>query len=120
MSREPRYQVDIVVNYETRDLFLGSRVTNLSRGGLFIRTDNPLPIQTELDLHFHLPDEPGTVDARGRVVWNYDIPQNGCQMVFGMGIRFVGLAPEQRTRLEASLQRLAGGSSEGPRAQRPA
>jgi type IV pilus assembly protein PilZ len=120
VPREPRYQVDIVVNYETREFFLGSRVTNISRGGMFIRTDHPLPIQTELELHFHLPDEPGTVDARGRVIWTYDVPRNGCGVVSGMGIKFVGLAPEERSRLEASLRRLGGGASEGVQPQRHA
>jgi uncharacterized protein (TIGR02266 family) len=120
MAREARYQVDIVVNYETRDLFLGSRVTNISCGGLFIRTDDPLPIQTELDLQLHLPGEPDTVRARGRVIWNYDMPRNGCRLVSGMGIKFVGLMPEQRARLEASLQRLSGADREGLPAQRRA
>lgn len=107
-SRDPRYQVDIPVDYETRDLFLGSRVTNISRGGLFIRTENPLPIQTEVDLSFHLPDENATIQARGRVVWNYDVPRNSFHVVSGMGIKFIDLSAEQRARLETSLQRLSG------------
>jgi uncharacterized protein (TIGR02266 family) len=113
-SRDPRYQVDIPIDYETRDMFLGSRVTNISRGGLFIRTDNPLPIQTEVDLAFHLPDDDGTIQARGRVVWNYDVPRNSFHVVSGMGIKFIDLSAEQRARLETSLKRLAGGTRTMP------
>ena len=110
-SRDPRYQVDIPVDYETRDLFLGSRVTNISRGGLFIRTDNPLPVQTEVSLSLHLPEDEAVIQARGRVVWNYDVPRNSFHVVSGMGIKFVDLPPEQMTRIEMSLKRLGNGSS---------
>ena len=117
-SRDPRYQVDIPIDYETRDMFLGSRVTNISRGGLFIRTDNPLPIQTEVDLSFHLPDQDGTIQARGRVVWNYDVPRDSFHVVSGMGIKFIDLSAEQRTRLETSLKRLASGTRTMPSSAR--
>jgi type IV pilus assembly protein PilZ len=112
-SRDPRYQVDIPVDYETRDLFLGSRVTNISRGGLFIRTDNPLPVQTEVSLSLHLPQNEGVIQARGRVVWNYDVPRNSFHVVSGMGIKFIDLSSEQRNRIESSLKRLGNGSGHG-------
>jgi type IV pilus assembly protein PilZ len=108
-SRDPRYQVDIPVDYETRDLFLGSRVTNISRGGLFIRTDNPLPVQTEVNLSLHLPEDDRVIQARGRVVWNYDVPRNSFHVVSGMGIKFIDLSADQMTRIEMSLKRLGNG-----------
>jgi type IV pilus assembly protein PilZ len=108
-SRDPRYQVDIPVDYETRDLFLGSRVTNISRGGLFIRTDNPLPVQTEVNLSLHLPEDDRVIQARGRVVWNYDVPRNSFHVVSGMGIKFIDLSADQMTRIETSLKRLGNG-----------
>jgi type IV pilus assembly protein PilZ len=109
-SRDPRYQVDIPVDYETRDLFLGSRVTNISRGGLFIRTDNPLPVQTEVNLSLHLPEDNRVIEARGRVVWNYDVPRNSFHVVSGMGIKFVDMTADQLTSIESSLKRLGNGS----------
>jgi type IV pilus assembly protein PilZ len=112
-SRDPRYQVDIPVDYETRDLFLGSRVTNISRGGLFIRTDNPLPVQTEVSLSLHLPQDEGVIQARGRVVWNYDVPKNSFHVVSGMGIKFIDLTSDQRARIEMSLKRMGNGSGKG-------
>ena len=112
-SRDPRYQVDIPVDYETRDLFLGSRVTNISRGGLFIRTENPLPVQTEVALSLHLPEDDRVIQARGRVVWNYDVPRDSFHVVSGMGIKFVDLPAEQMTRIEMSLKRLGNGASHG-------
>jgi type IV pilus assembly protein PilZ len=112
-SRDARYQVDIPVDYETRDLFLGSRVTNISRGGLFIRTDNPLPVQTEVSLSLHLPQDEGVIQARGRVVWNYDVPRNSFHVVSGMGIKFIDLSSDQRSRIESSLKRMGNGSGHG-------
>jgi type IV pilus assembly protein PilZ len=112
-SRDARYQVDIPVDYETRDLFLGSRVTNISRGGIFIRTDNPLPVQTEVSLSLHIPEDDSVIEARGRVVWNYDVPRDSFHVVSGMGIKFIDLSSDQRTRIESSLKRLGNGSGNG-------
>jgi hypothetical protein len=51
------------------------------------------------------------------VIWNYDVPRNGCNVVSGMGIKFIGLSPEKRARLESTLQRLETGARSG--ASRP-
>jgi uncharacterized protein (TIGR02266 family) len=108
-SREPRYSVSINVDYSTRDMFLASRVTNLSRGGLFIESRHPLPIQSEIDLTFTLPEFQITICAKGRVVWNYDMRKGTHRLITGSGIRFTDISPEHRMILEAYLEKLARG-----------
>ncbi len=94
-----RYPVDLRVDCTTRDAFLANRVSNLSKGGLFIATDKPLPVQSELDLVFTLKEEDARIRARGRVIWNYDIRQGTSRVIPGMGIKFIDMSPDDSRKL---------------------
>ena len=106
-SRDPRFSVTINVDFSTKDMFLASRVTNLSRGGLFIESRQPLPIQSEIDLTFTLPEFQITISAKGRVAWNFDMKKGTQRLITGSGIRFTDIAPEHRMILEAYLEKLS-------------
>ena len=105
-DREPRYRVDIRVDCSTKDLFLANRMTNISRGGFFIEAN--LPLDSEIDLRFTIPESQGAIDAKGRVIWNYDMRKNSARLVSGSGIKFTEIALEDRRRLEDYLYSLAG------------
>jgi len=107
VPRPDRYRVDIPVNCSTRDLFLSNRVTNISRGGMFIESPHPLPLQAEVELAFTLPDDGARIQATGRVIWNYDVAKGTSRIVPGSGIKFTDMSPEDRTRLEDCLARLS-------------
>jgi uncharacterized protein (TIGR02266 family) len=94
-----RYPVNLPVDYSTRDAFLANRVSNLSQGGMFIATDSPLPVQSELDLVLSLNGDGEQIRARGRVIWNYDIRKGTSRVIPGMGIKFVDLSPDDSRRL---------------------
>ncbi len=102
--RVPRYNVAIEVNCSTRDLFVANRITNISRGGVFI--EKVLPLDADVDLSFSLPGPNVTIGAKGRVVWTYDIRKDSFHLVQGSGIRFVGMPAEERLVLEDYLQKL--------------
>jgi hypothetical protein len=70
---------------------------DVSLGGLFIETSEPLPINTEVNLRFHLNSDDPVVIALGRVC--YQVPK------IGMGIEFVELSPDDRKRIEAYVAR---------------
>jgi uncharacterized protein (TIGR02266 family) len=110
--REPRYHVDIRVDEQTSSMFTAGRVTNISRGGLFMETPTPLPIQSKIDLALQLPEIRTVLNLHGRVVWTYDIRRSTSQIMTGTGIKFEDMTPEQHKVLENYLMRLA------PRAMR--
>ncbi len=113
--RPGRYRVDIPVDCSTRGAFISNRVTNISRGGLFIQSSDPLPLQAEVDLALRLPETGVTIQATGRVIWNYDVEKGSSRIVPGSGIKFIDLSPENKARLEACLARLAAVASPEPR-----
>ena len=102
-----RYVVSLPVNCSTRDAFLASQVTNLSRGGLFIEGPQTLPVGTEVSLLLGLPEPAAAIRARGRVVWHFDIRKGSVRVVPGMGIKFVDLSAEQERQIADVLRSAA-------------
>lgn len=99
----PRYEVSIPVDCSTRDVFVSSQFCNISRGGMFIRSDTPLPLDAEVAVVLRLPGPGRSIRARGRVVWNYDMVKGTTRIVPGSGIRFVDMAAEDLETLEGFL-----------------
>jgi uncharacterized protein (TIGR02266 family) len=114
LLRVPRYSVAIRVDCATRDLFMANRITNISRGGVFI--EKVLPLDAEVELSFTLPGSDVTIGAKGRVVWTYDIRKDSFHLVEGSGIRFVGMPAEERLILEDYLRTL---TPTPPKRERP-
>ena len=104
--REPRYSVDIMVDETTSQMFTAGRVTNISRGGLFIETSEPLPLQSLVELALQLPQITAVLTVRGRVVWTYDVNRSTSRLMTGCGIKFEDMSAEQRQVLETYLARV--------------
>src|SRR5580765_2322504 len=54
-----RVLVDIEVDYKADETFLFAYITDISAMGIFVRTNNPEPIGTKLNLCFRMPKELG-------------------------------------------------------------
>jgi type IV pilus assembly protein PilZ len=65
--------------------------------GIFIRTDEPLPVGTELNLRFG-PDGK-ELELAGEVVWINPVRIGGDNINPGMGVRFLELTPDQREQV---------------------
>lgn len=87
---------------------------NLSRGGMFLITKNPLPENTELRLRFKLPADAAAVDTLARVLWvREESPDPGKPP--GMGVKFVDCSAADRQRLHQFLETWDGPSeNSGP------
>ena len=103
--RADRLQHELLVAYRTVDGFITDWAVNISRGGIFINTRNPLAVGTTVRLIISLPDTAFPFDLSGKVirVSEFDNPSN---QVPGMGIEFVDVDDEKRSRLERFVERL--------------
>ena len=81
-----RVAVSLKVSYPSKGDLQRDLVTDLSPGGLFIRTSKPLDIGTEIDLEVTLAAEDPPINVRGKVVW---LRSTGAKE--GMGIQFTGI-----------------------------
>jgi hypothetical protein len=73
-----------------------SRVANLALGGLYIRTTEPPPPGTFIQLLFDVP----TGEVRARAIVQRSKPKEG------MGVKIVAMQQEDRSRFARWLQRL--------------
>ena len=88
----------IAVDYSSGDNFLFSYLSNISEMGIFIRTDDPLPIGTELKLRFGevSMNGSGPLQLTGIVTWINPVREPGASPHAGMGVKFLELSKEQR------------------------
>ncbi len=94
-----RVLVNFEVDYQCDDTFLYAYITDLSAMGIFIRTSNPHPAGTRLNLHFTPPGGP-PIDVEGQVMWVNPLrPGRTDNLNPGMGVQFVDLTPPQREQL---------------------
>lgn len=87
-----------------RPCFRASRDTchNLSRGGLFVRTEDALTPGRRVLLEVELPGG-GAFEAVGRVAWCRIAPGRLGKKDLGAGIEFLGGSLDQLLRLEEFL-----------------
>jgi uncharacterized protein (TIGR02266 family) len=91
IRQDDRYPVRLRVDCTSRDAFTAGYATNLSRGGLFIASEKPLPPDSALELTLVLPSS-ARIRALGRVVWDRDPRKSTCPLTPGMGVKFLSLS----------------------------
>jgi uncharacterized protein (TIGR02266 family) len=84
------------VRYGTgQQQLLSNYSVNISTGGLFLETDDPLPVDTPLALEFTLPNRQLSICCTGRVAWvNHPVLLHKPDMASGMGVQFIDLRLE--------------------------
>lgn len=92
-------RVRVEIRYDAERL--QTETLDLSPGGVFLRTPDPIPIGTKLDLHIDLGDGGAVIRSVGRVAWNcYSGPKKG------VGAELTSLDDEAQARLEAYVARV--------------
>lgn len=78
---------------------------DLSRGGVFIETDNPLPAGSRFLMHFDVPGkEPRSIEAEAEVAWVMRVEDSSADLPPGMGVRFTDLRDEDGEAIDAYLR----------------
>ena len=92
---DPRAAVEVEVHYRTVQEFTAAYGQNISGGGIFIRTRQALPLNSEVVIRFTLPGIAHTILVQGLVVWSSPVVVPGA-LGFGIGIKFLDLEAEAR------------------------
>jgi len=98
VRHEQRKPVKVFINYRTIDQFFSEMGTNLSTGGVFVKSTNPLPVGTEIKISFNIPQFGCYLESIGVVV------HNGTAENPGMGIKFKGLSERAKKLLQDVLE----------------
>lgn len=99
-------RVTINREFQSIDELIREYVTNISRSGAFIRSDNPLPVGTVVNLRFSvILEELETVEGLGKVVRVSDDPP-------GMGVVFIELTSISQNLIARIMTRAEGRGGE--------
>jgi uncharacterized protein (TIGR02266 family) len=105
LERRQDLRANVVIAVEVRDTrgFSLHSTRDISRGGLYFDRAIPHPVGARVQLSFTLPGEIKAIRCDGEVV---NVPD---KKGYGMGIRFLDIAPADAERLEAFARELLEG-----------
>ena len=88
----PRYSISIKVTFQSKEHFLEEYAKDISKGGLFVATDKPLPLESKIELILSLPEINNEVKIIAEVVHVFGSEQAKLldnKRVPGMGVQFL-------------------------------
>lgn len=102
----PRESIELVVRYQRLNAFFADYVKNISRGGTFVATAEPLPQDTEFVFSLGVPQMEEPIQLRAKVMWVTSPEEASNANPAGMGIQFQYRDAEERGRLEQQIEQL--------------
>jgi uncharacterized protein (TIGR02266 family) len=98
-----RAELMVQIDYSTVDEIFSEFTRDINEGGLFIETDKPKPVGTEIALYFNLPGGEGGIETTGRVVRTTSA---GPGAAAGMGVEFDELTSNNRAKIDKLVREL--------------
>ena len=89
---------DLEVDVEGENVVYTGLIKDISTGGVFIATREPLPTGTVMSLRFSFPNLPEAVRVNSRVQWVRDHFSESSRAT-GMGVQFLDLPEHIRARM---------------------
>jgi uncharacterized protein (TIGR02266 family) len=93
-----------LIKYRSADQFFSDYIQNISRGGIFVPTQQPLPDNTLLQISFSLPHYDRLITTEGIVVHSVNADAECAESPAGMGIQFKALSEENQQLIDAYIE----------------
>src|SRR5258706_8001257 len=103
--RDMRTPITLKIKFKSASLsqFIERYSVDVSRGGIFIRTKEPLAVGTQLKFEFQLQDTSALIAGEGTVTWIREHDPNRAGVAPGMGVKFDRLQPQSQGVLDRIL-----------------
>ena len=101
---EPRNLKTLSLTYKDRNAFIKAYTANISAGGLFIKTENPLKKDEMFLLKLQLPGLPEPLTIKSEVAWTKKGGDEADSGPGGMGVQFIEMSKTVRQTLEKYLK----------------
>jgi type IV pilus assembly protein PilZ len=102
----PRKPIELKVEYKRLNTFFADYTRNISKGGTFIKTRNPLDVGTAFVFHLHVPTLTQPLELSGRVKWIVADGEEKPGEEPGMGIEFVYETGDARQKVAQMVEDL--------------
>lgn len=100
----PRIEVKLTVDLKTTYIYSTASVLNISRTGLFIKTPNPLPEGSQVEIGIYFGDNKKPRRFKGVVRWRRTLPMG--MVPAGMGVQLLEPNLDLLDSLARDIQRL--------------
>jgi len=96
--RDKRTPIALKVRFKSATVseFIDHYSSDISKGGIFIKSKSPMPVGTLLKFEFQLRDNSPLIQGVGRVVWKREDNNTRPDLPPGMGIKFIKM--DERSR----------------------
>jgi len=104
--KDERVLAEIKLKFKSANGFIQKYAEDISKGGVFISTDKPLPFDTVVKLVLIFPDGE-ELKLDGKVI--YVLNQEEAKKLLrspGMGVQFINVTPEMSKKLEEKIEKL--------------
>ena len=113
-----RVPIQLLVDYKCDGNYLFDFCRDLGTGGIFIETNTPLAMGSNIELTFTIPDSKETLRTTGRVIWSQAPIADRKDVSPGMGVQFSEFNQKQRSTLDEFMKRYGGTQGAGAGSRR--
>ncbi len=109
--KDPRAKVlSMTVRYKsaTVDEFIEHHASDVSRGGIYIKTPSPFPPGTLLKFEIRIADEQAVLSGVGRVVWKREPDSATTESPAGMGVKFIKIDDKSKGVIARLVEKSGG------------
>lgn len=103
-----RVQKSLSLTYKDHMAFVRAYLSNISRGGLFVKTEKPLAAGEQFLLRLQLPNIPEPLKISCEVVWARNPAEATAKEPAGMGVKFLEMSKKEDEILKQYLGRISG------------
>jgi uncharacterized protein (TIGR02266 family) len=102
--RAKRFPLKVEVTYGSEHNFYTGFIENLSSGGLFVATHEPVAVGESYEISFTVPGLGRTCAALCEVCWVREHNPTNPEMVPGMGLKFIRIDADARAAVELFIK----------------
>jgi len=99
-----RVKARLKVRFKSTESFINEYTTNISKGGLFIRTNKPCELRDKVEIVLVIPGTEIEVTALGEVIHVVGEDKATATMPAGMGIQLLELKKEDQEKIESFIK----------------
>lgn len=102
--QEARFDARIKVGFKSDRAFLWEYSEDISKGGIFIRTTNPVPLNSKVQLKLSLPGKDREISVVGEVI--YIVKEGEGKRGSGMGLQLIEFNEDGKKEIEKYIEKL--------------
>lgn len=110
--RDARVKRALALSFKDRKTFVKAYTENISPGGIFVRTRNPLSAGERFLLKLQLPELSEPLKIQCEVAWARTVDGESRGEAAGMGLKFLEMSAEDRQALKVYVEENAEGAGE--------